>query len=103
MTSSEKTFYLRSLNTPVTYQKNIIHISVASLGCLAVIGSSNNKSKLWEEVTARRTDSVNKTLEVEALMEASVASTHNSLHLMRVTDTCEIFPSGNFLVLKYVK
>ena len=86
----------------VDYQKNIVSISVASLRCFAV-PRSTNKCKLWEKFTDLMTDSVNKKLEAEAFMEASLISTHNPAHLFCVTNTCEIFASGNLLVLKHVK
>ena len=49
------------------------------------------------------TDSVSKNLEIETLIAASLASSHIPLHLICVTHTCEVFDSGNLLVLKHVE
>lgn len=79
-TSIVKTFYLKLLNITVGDRKNIVRALVASLGLLAIAGSTN-KSKLWEKVTAPIIDSVNKNLEVGVFVSASLASTHVPLHL----------------------
>ena len=47
------------------------------------------------------TESVNKILQVEVVVAASLASTHISLYLLFVTYTCKIFDSSNLFVFKH--
>lgn len=47
------------------------------------------------------TESVNKILQVEVVVAASLASTHISLYLVFVTYTCKIFDSSNLFVFKH--
>ena len=101
-TSSGKKFRLRSLNMAVEDRRNIVNLFLASLNRLSLTVGCN-KSLIWEKLTAVMTDSVQKNLQIEQLIAASLSSNHVPLHLLCVSHTCEAFDAGNLLVLKDIE
>ena len=100
-TKSGKKFRLRSLNMAVEDRRNIVRLLVTSAGHLAIAISCTKKA-LWEKISSLMTDS-SKNLEIESLIAVSLLSSHIPLYLLYVSHTCEVFDSGNLLVLKHVE
>ena len=101
-TSSGKEIRLHLLNMAVEDSKNIVNLFLTSLSRLAVTVNCDKKL-LWEKMTAVMTDSVQKNLQIEGLIAASLSSTLIPLHLFCVSHTCEAFDAGNLAVLKHVE